>query len=199
MNDGLRQRIVGAVVLVALAVIFLPMVFEFDQPRRLDRRTLIPPQPEIAPVAIPQPQRTEAMVEPPPFETAFVPPEESVEQGDAAAPPVEETKGGAATTPDTRTDVAPEPSEPPRLSEQGIPVSWVLQVGSFRERDKATTLTENLRKQGYKAYLRSSTASGKSLHRVFIGPYVLKDKALADKSAVDRKYSVSSLLRKFEP
>ena len=47
MNDGLKQRIIGAVVLLALAVIFVPVIFDKERITPVDRKTQIPIMPPI--------------------------------------------------------------------------------------------------------------------------------------------------------
>jgi len=47
MNDGLKQRIIGAVVLLALAVIFVPVIFDKERITPVDRNTQIPIMPPI--------------------------------------------------------------------------------------------------------------------------------------------------------
>lgn len=55
MDDGLRQRIVGAFVLVAIAVVFIPVVFDRERIEPLDRTTQIPVAPDFEPVTIQKP------------------------------------------------------------------------------------------------------------------------------------------------
>lgn len=47
MNDGLKQRIIGAVVLLALAVIFVPVIFDKERITPVDRNTQIPIMPPM--------------------------------------------------------------------------------------------------------------------------------------------------------
>lgn len=56
MDDGLKQRLVGAIVLVALAVIFIPMIFDDAKLEPEDIRVTIPPRPAMPPVKITQPE-----------------------------------------------------------------------------------------------------------------------------------------------
>jgi DedD protein len=47
MNEAIKQRLVGGVVLLALGVIFIPIVLDFDNGRELaSKETLIPPRPD---------------------------------------------------------------------------------------------------------------------------------------------------------
>ena len=52
MSDGLKQRIVGAIVLGAIGVILLPLLLDFTDPHKIDRSSLIPPAPSIDAVKI---------------------------------------------------------------------------------------------------------------------------------------------------
>ena len=61
MDDGLKQRLIGAVVLIAIAVIFLPSFFSGERGRRLDTRTQIPPEPEMKVVEFSAPKRSPQM------------------------------------------------------------------------------------------------------------------------------------------
>ena len=47
MNEAMKQRLVGGVVLVALAVIFVPMVLDFTDSRQLiNAESVVPPKPD---------------------------------------------------------------------------------------------------------------------------------------------------------
>jgi len=49
MNDVMRQRLLGILVLVALASILLPLLLDFDTEETVDTQTRLPPAPEIRP------------------------------------------------------------------------------------------------------------------------------------------------------
>ena len=54
MSNGLKQRVVGVLVLASLGLILLPILFDFADPKRIDRTSLIPPAPEIITQNIPR-------------------------------------------------------------------------------------------------------------------------------------------------
>ncbi len=192
MNDGLKQRLVGAVVLLALAVIFLPVLFK-DQPgHTVDTRTLIPEPPVFEPDVYAPPQRPEGIVPAPQPETMFL-----ADTGDDAYlddPPNGDENGSE--------EVATAPLEPrveiPRADE-AIPDAWVVQVGSFRSAEAATRLRDRLQREGYAAYTRSLATDSGEVSRVLIGPKIEREDALAIKAEVDRMLSVESLVVRFQP
>lgn len=204
MGKGLLQRVVGALVLLALAVIFVPMLLNredegpqvgMDAPAMPETPTapVIEPEPvEVpTPASEPFPEEYEIIEEPPvaPVETPAAP----IEPAPALAqPPV-------APAP---AQTAPEPSAPPaattpepRLDAANLPVSWSVQLASLSSRENAENLRNTLRSQGYNAYIR--TAGG--MNRVFVGPLVERAEANRLRDVLQRQQKLDGFVVRFEP
>lgn len=216
MNDGLKQRLIGALVLAGLAVIFLPGFFKEQQMHQVDTRSQIPPRPEINPVVISAPQPITDPESIPDPDTLFIPENEQPITDDAelegqtlvdeqSQPPVvassaAEAEQGLAVTDEPNSG---EPSTPSSTenSPEALPDlnAWVVQVASLRSADSAQALRKKLQDKGYKAYVRVAKTSQGEVSRVFIGPKV--DKALAEavKAEIDPAFKVNSLVLKFKP
>ncbi len=184
MERALKERIVGATILVAAVVIVVPVFL--DGPSDPDEivsesinlpgqakdgsrtvvlnrdRTEPVPQPEAPPAAEPSPPAMEADEEPADVAVSSEP--EEVEPEPAAPTVVEQ----------------PAPRQPPAVrSSTGM---WAVQLGSFSSQENAERLASSLRKQGFAAFLSDvSTANGR-LHRVRIGPQ--KDRQSAEAMAL---------------
>lgn len=199
MNDGLKQRVVGALVLVVLAVIFLPMVFDFRGERTIDRTSQIPERPQITPVVVPEATRPEGVVYPKPTDKVYQldKPRADAERAAAAEPAEESAQQDSQQSAQQAKQKNKPTVEKPALADNGLPVGWVVQVGSFKEQGKASKLEAQLIDDGYKAYTRHSRSQG--FYRVYVGPSVDKSQALTIKKAIDSKYRVSAMLLKFEP
>lgn len=172
-DDGLKQRIIGAVVLLALAVIFLPVLFDRERLQPIDTTTKIPPEPQIKPVVIAPPVKPADVVDLAPEPKDMYVPDEAA--------------------------VATEAPEPVGLNASGSVKSWVLQVASFREEPHAKALKNKLMKDGYTAYTRKSQYKNGPVVRVYVGPKLDKDALVKVKEAIDAKYSVKSMLLEFKP
>ena len=85
------------------------------------------------------------------------------------------------------------------MTSGGVPVSWLLQIASFGEDQKARAMLEKLINDGYRAYSEASTVNGKTIHRVYVGPKFLKQDLLEDKAVIDKKYGLETLLLRLEP
>lgn len=177
MNDGLKQRLIGAVVLLALAVIFVPVIFDRQKLAPIDRQTQIPEAPEITIVDIPEPTVPEVEDPAPPVEEIFLP-EEEADAREVAEVPVAET---------------------PQLNEQGVPQAWVIQVASFRSAERAEELKAALAGAGHTAYTRAVHAGQGTMTRVFVGPKVDKSRLLKDQVAIEDAFKLSTVVLKFEP
>ncbi|SMF64184.1 DedD protein [Alteromonadaceae bacterium Bs31] len=172
MDDGLKQRIVGAFVLIAVGVVFIPVVFDRERIEPLDKRTQIPPAPVIETIEIPV----------------------------AALPRVEEAAPSGETMfiPDEKQEVADAPVEPV-LAVDGTPNSWVLQVASYRYEAHAEEKRDELIKMGYLAYIRPIKTDKGTMRRLFVGPNLDKRKVAEAKKVIDEKFKVNSIVLKFVP
>lgn len=191
MKEGLKQRLVGAFVLAALAVIFLPGIFREQQGHQVDTRTQIPPQPQIEMVEFiaPEPQQE---VEPAPApETMFLPAESREPESVSSL----SSTSASSVTSQSVSSAAPQLT----LNEQGIPEAWVVQVVSLSNKAAAIKLRDELQADGYKAFLREVTTSNGTFNRIFIGPKLDKAEAMAIKSELDQRLNVSAQVRRFEP
>ena len=56
MNDILKQRLVGALVLIALGVVFWPVVFVETERAGVDRSSQLEPMPQLDDVVVPEPE-----------------------------------------------------------------------------------------------------------------------------------------------
>lgn len=188
LDKTLKQRIVGTLVLVALAVIFLPMLFS----RPDDQRQVVvdaPPMPKTPemvavtqePVVVPEP-------EPLPEEPQSVEEAAQVEQ-----PVTESLKEPVAALPAATEVNAKAPAS--RLDANSLPVTWSVQLASLSSRASAEDLQQKLRSKGYNAYVRS--LEGKN--RVMVGPVV--DRAEADRlrDQLGRQLKLNGFIVRFEP
>ncbi len=197
MREGLKQRLVGAFVLVALAVIFLPGIFREQQGHQVDTRSQIPAQPqvEIVEFTAPEPQQD---VEPAPApETMFLPSEVSEPEGvsSVTTAPASSAAPAISTAAQSSSSAAP----PLTLNEKGIPEAWVVQVVSLSNKAAAIKLRDELQADGYKAFVREVTTASGTFNRLFIGPKLDKAEAMAIKAELDKRLSVSAQVRRFEP
>lgn len=172
MDDGLKQRLIGAFVLLALGVIFIPVFFDRERIEPVDKRTQIPPIPHIEPIEI---------------ESAVAPEIDSV----AEAP-------REMYIPDDKVEETLEP-EPMTVNNDGVPNSWVLQIGSFRFEKHAEKFRDTLISEGYASYTRTVETGKGKMTRVFVGPKLDKTILIQQKKAIEKKHNVSAMLLKFKP
>ena len=170
-----KQRIVGAIVLVALAVIFIPMLLPGSRDIGFsDNGSPIPPKPaelenlKVLELEKPQPApKPREIVRTPIDEHSPAAPPEDVE-----APATDKTPLPEETLPPKTTSEAAQPADT-------TPKAWAVQVGSFTQRDNAMRLRDQLRSKGYKAFVERITSADKTFYRVRVGPEVSREKAMA--------------------
>ncbi|MBU4633378.1 SPOR domain-containing protein [Pseudomonas chlororaphis] len=218
LDNVYKQRMVGALVLVALAVIFLPMLFSReDEQRHVNVEAPAAPQApavtqiQVEPVAVPEPQ---ALPQEP------VPTDEEVAQLAAPSMPIAPSAPAPAPTPAPSPVAASKPVTPPpapapkpapaqpiaaapakpdatpsRVDANGLSVSWSVQLASLSSRESAENLQKTLRSQGYNAYIRS--ADGKN--RVFVGPLIERAEADRLRDLLSRQQNLKGFVVRFQP
>lgn len=186
MNSGLKQRLVGALVLVCGGVILWPLLFSSSGiGPGMDRHTQIPAMPEFDKFAVEEPSRPQNI-------------QPVAEPQPEAEPPVDQAPPAPpAPAPDKAS--APPATSTPALDSRGLPEGWLLQVASFTEPKNAEQLSEQLQKQGYKAFVRRIETRSGTVERVYIGPRMSKDAFAADRPKIDKKYRVKSIVVQYEP
>jgi DedD protein len=186
MEQNLKQRLVGAIVLVSLAVIFIPIILEGPDDEWTPRSHSIPEPPQMdyrASMQLPLPTDT---VEPAaaravpadepdatePVQTVSTPP----------APAAAEPEPGPAPQPEPVAVAKPETVAKPAAAKAApasdpaaLPAGWYAQVGSFSQKMNASGLRDRLKSAGYDARLQATGSS----YRVLVGP--VKTRVLAEK------------------
>ena len=195
LDRRLKQRMVGALVLLALAAVFLPMLFNrADQPRAV--RVEAPPMPAApAPLQIetpepdvPEPSLAEAPASAPAVEAAAVAVPEPV-----APPPAAVPAAPPAVAPPVRSEPVAAPVS--RLDGDGLPLSWSVQLVSLSNAARAQELQQRLRQQGHNAYIRSVDG----MQRVFVGPLLDKSEAQRLAQEIGRQQRLSPIVVRFQP
>ncbi|EMB0804776.1 SPOR domain-containing protein [Pseudomonas aeruginosa] len=209
LERGLKQRIVGALVLIALAVIFLPMLFtREDESRQVVVEAPLRPQApampsvEVQPTEVPELQPGEEDIAP-----------EIVEEGSPAAagqpsqpigglpatPPPAQTQAPAASPPPSQPQPPAAPPSPPpaekRLDANNLPQSWSVQLASLSNRARAEELQKTLRSQGYNAYIRSFDG----MNRVFVGPVIQRAEADRLRDQLSKQQKLNGFVVRFQP
>ena len=186
MEVRVRERLVGALVLVAIVVLVVPAVLKgrgsapAESPAGPTRRVEIPLEDASAApkeqVLVPEP-----IADPPapPASSAGKTrtPKETPDAGPPAASQAAAPSGTAAAAPRASTTTV-EPTRPAAASQAP---AWAVQLGAFSNRAKAEQLVAELKKRRYAAFLLEYRASGQVLYRVRVGPE--QDRARANEIA----------------
>lgn len=185
MQQSTKQRIVGTVVLLALALIFLPIIFDGQGSYQTPISSRIPDPPQVPVLAEPIPTRPVIIadsLEEAEIEAEAASQAEPEQPGnneavaEAEAPSVEPEADDTGDDEDSGVEVVTsQPAfsrEVPQLGADGLPQGWSVRLGSFSDSDNATNLLIRLQEAGYRAYTRIIPSDRGDLTGVFVGPWV---------------------------
>jgi DedD protein len=181
LNSGIKQRLVGAVVLAALALILWPVVMGPKRDQSIVIESDIPDKPVFGPSEIKQPKPRQDVSPIGEYQAKLK------QQGEKRKQQSEEIQHTGRSK--------------PALDQDGIPVGWVIQVGTFGQHDNARKLKARLQTKGFRAQVKTqNSGSGKSKYaRVFVGPYIDKTIAQRDLEKIARQLDLKPTLVRFSP
>lgn len=188
MEASLKQRLVGAAVLVALGVIFIPMLLERgDDDARLTVSMEIPPRPGVSfedRLKNPPPLRQEPVQA---IEEAIEPVKQARQAESVVskpAGPAEKPAASAVESPASpQTATSPKTTVKPAVKQVSKPAltsggeQWIVQVGSFSQETNAKGLRDKLKKSGFDAFVETAKTPAGAVYRVRIGPLGTRDDA----------------------
>lgn len=173
-SAALRQRILGAVVILSIGFIVYSILIQSGSGTYIDRSAQIPVQEQyIEPLAFEDPM---GVAEPEP---------ESADQVFSARQSVDDSVI----------------SDAPVLKEDGLPNAWAIQVGSFSTYERAINVRDQLIEASYKAFYKvtPSEQRGENLHRILVGPYIDAEEVAGHRTSIDELLGVNAILVEYTP
>ena len=193
MEQKLKERLVGAAVLVAIAVIFIPIVLNDSPEIESISGSNIPEKPEttfnsrIIPVIENDKKALLNTVESESIGSEEI--QDNNEQDIVAEKLVSDHDKITDDISVEREAIIDEVKDEVKV-DVGLS-AWIVQLGSFTEEDNAQSLNEKLRKAGYPAFVEPLKKNGKISYRVRVGPEIRRSEAdlllknLKDKMKLD--------------
>ena len=173
MEVRVRERLVGALVLVAIVVLIVPAILEGRGPQPAEPAGQLPTRRVEVPIgdATPAPEE-QVLVPEPELPQAAAPDAEA--RKPSSTPPKPEAEPRAprppAAAPAAPSSQAAVAREQPAARPSGAATAWAVQLGAFSNRSKAERLVAELQKRRYAAFILEYRASGQVLYRVRVGP-----------------------------
>jgi DedD protein len=236
LNQAMRQRLVGTLVLGSLAIILIPLLLDGDGIQAPPLSATIPPKPELDTSPIAEPVRPAITADTQPAPGSELPAEPATttavtttdavstptplpafDDKEAAAAPATATAGNATTgkaTADKEPDaleaavaaiMAKEsagttkatPDSVPRLDSSGLPLSYVVRLGSFGDKANADALVKKLVAADYKAYTRPVTNANATLTAVYVGPVLTRAEANSMVTRLANGFALNGVVETF--
>lgn len=208
MEPALKTRLLGAAVLIALAIIFVPMFFSGNSSKSAGEQSVslkIPDQPDAqlkTTTLSVGPDNASANADGDPDHVATVDVDAGNQQQPApaasnvavapsqAAPAASEPKAAAPAANVAKAQPKAAPAPQPVSSNPGTAANaeYSLNLGTYAERGNADKLIAKLVKQGFAAHSENAAINGKAATRVVVGPY--PDRAAVEAARLKLKSAV---------
>jgi len=205
MQKRTKDRVIGIVVVVAIAAIFLPILFYHPLPglKGSNLKTTMPNAPQEVKVVYDLPlnnqkaERKKSNLDG--FDMTSVEDmrKQAAKTQEVSAAILRPKQSGVIAKKLIR-DGGVEPSSTKTLNtEATVPEAWVVQLATFGEQAHAKELLKQLRQQNMEAYIREVKLEDKSLFRVYVGPYIQYDKATSLQKYLQHTYKMKGIVKKY--
>ena len=184
MNSALQNRLVGTVIIVALAVIFLPDLLDGKKQTKQDIQVSIPKVPEVLSMQQPSEVDIEALSQQAQI-TASIELETAVDDKPSTELESSRPTMSIPTTNNASSELnmQPQNSNASLANQTQILIAdpqdsagWVVQLGSFRHQKNVRELMNVLEKAGYRTFSRPVQTPSGELTKVFVGPEIEQEK-----------------------
>ena len=207
MENSLKQRIIGAIVLAALAIIFLPAILK-EKASNGPFVSQIPEQPkELREYKVDKNKINQLVADKDTIKNELNKKLKAAELNSLAMQPAEtgisskrKTKVEAAAKvqlEEINEKVEPEPE--PEQTKTFTDSAWIVQVASFAKELNAINLVKKLKSNKFKAYRRKVTAAGQKVYRVYVGPYIEEKGASEAVREISKVSETEAVIRPFDP
>lgn len=203
---NIKQRVVGALVLVSLGVILIPLLLnggsELNQ-SFLDKN--IPEMPQkltkVLP-AVPQPMTMPArknIIAHPEREIVSdnkasndIKPSSNIQKAKAKSASKDSSKSTPKPVTKTITNTSYEKANKPASAK--INMAYTLQIASFSQKTNAFALRNKLRKKKFKAYIESILTEKGRIYRLRVGPYLKFDQIATIKKQIETQFKLKNTI-----
>lgn len=195
MEPHVKERIVGAAVLVALGVWLIPWILDGQDDMAVESEPLpellLPSADRIAPVRTETVELEPSQATPDPEPVAIEP--EPKSEPVAAAPteklpssPVETQGSGAPAdaAADAPPAVEPVVSSPAPTAPLANRSGWSVQLGAFSDKANADQLSRRVETFGFSAFVSEFRSGGQTMYRVRVGGFDTENQADAAASSI---------------
>ncbi len=184
MTTSLKQRMVGAIFILSLGVILLPVIF--DKPKAESDILAkgipeVPALPDVSEVA-----QINYVFDEPAIETSAPAPAVV-----AIAEPVVEP---VAPQPPAQKPINIQAKAKASLAE-AAQSQWTIQLGAFSSEENANVLMQKLSQQGFQPYLRK--VANDSLVRVYVSPGVPREQAVSLTTKLDTELGLKGIVVRY--
>lgn len=208
MSTPFQNRLVGTIIVAAVAIIFLPDVLDGDKKTYQDNFETIPKAPKVdfppANKAFPQQKLSKLPKE-------IISDDVALDGGGALdASKALTEKGITVSTLDKEPSFTADSTQADtkktldlvakKVPSTAVPKqAWVIQLGSFRHQNNVDDLVSKLKKQGYTAFTKPIKTKNGKLTKVFVGPELIKSSLEEKLPALKKLTNVQGKVARFYP
>jgi len=185
VSDQIKNRVVGAIVLFTLAIIFLPKIFDGEKETQRREFVAIPKKPVHQ-----VPNMAKVVAKSP--ETAQISPPVDINNKATVKTPVKTVEKEKIAV-----KSKPAPVVVPKKSINAQ--AWVIKMGSFGNPNNVKAFVLKLRKKGFTAFSVPTVPKAGIVNKVYVGPELKKNALVKLQPKLKQAFNESGVIVKYKP
>lgn len=172
MNDSVKQRLIGAIVLLIICASIWPIIFPPAEQPTTVIQSLIPEPPALKIFEIPE------QADPQPTPSIITVLDES--RGTLTVDEIDKDIDISSLDDIDEESALPSDSDVEAEVETALSAdseAWAIQMGAFSSLENAQKLADSMRAKNYSVVMQRRRHNGQQLAFVFLGPYLIKSQA----------------------
>lgn len=208
MSTPFQNRLVGTIIVAAVAIIILPDVLDGDKKTYKDNFETIPAAPQVdfpeANKVFPQEKLAKLPKEKISDDIALddnsgIDPSALLNDGDVSVTSLNKPADFSSKKEQITTPKAVEKEIKKLPSKAVAKQAWAIQLGSFRHQNNVDDLVNKLTSNGYTAFTKPIKTKNGKLTKVFVGPELIKSSLEKKLPALKKLTNVQGKVARFTP
>lgn len=196
MSDQIKNRVVGAIVLFALAVVFIPKIFDGEKESQRREFIAIPKKP------IHQPPRVNIQSNGESTSTESIQTESTVSISTKKIAPSQLDTESSVNVAKISKEINKKPDVIKPVNTKPVEIkakAWVIRMGTFGNPDNVNALVKKLRTKGFSAFSVPRVPKAGLSNKVFIGPELNQNVLVKFQPQLKREFKESGVIEIYSP
>ena len=192
MTDQIKNRVVGAIVLFTIAIIFLPDILDGKKQSKRNDSASIPSKPTATVIPVSENAKTS-------IQESQLPTDKVIEKSSVSATKPVALPANKTVKPVTKSHTKKVVITKNQSKKTTISKSWVITMGTFSQPENVQPFLKKLRAKGFTAFSIPNNPIAGQITKVYVGPAIDKATLVKLQPKLKKAVKESGFITRYDP